>query len=165
MINCRSGFLRLLLLGCLLPSLVGAAEITVWEELDTKYKREVLIIETADNGCFRFDIHLAISSDQQRRGLMFIREMPEWSGMLFVYRRAGTKSMWMKNTYISLDILFALGDGTVSSVAANTEPLSLTSISSVEPVNFVLELNAGTAARLGIGEGSRLVLPSPDAAN
>jgi len=138
------------------------AEITVWEDLDEEFGRDVLIISTADSGCYRFDIHLAIDNNQQRRGLMHIRNLPEWSGMLFIYRSAGMKSMWMKNTYVPLDILFARADGSVSSVTANTEPQSLESISSVEPVNYVLELNAGTAARLGIGEGSRLVLDRPN---
>lgn len=140
----------------------SVAEITVWEELDSEFERDVLIISTADYGCYRFDIHLAINSAQQSRGLMHIRNLPKWSGMLFVYQRAGMKSMWMKNTYVPLDILFARADGGVSSVTANTEPQSLESISSVEPVNFVLELNAGVAARLGIGEGSRLILERPD---
>ena len=144
----------------LLPALPSLAEITIWEQLDAEFQRDVLVIETAENGCFRFDIHLAISPDQQRRGLMHIRELPEWSGMLFIYRRAGMKSMWMKNTYVPLDIVFARADGSISSVIADTEPLSLRSLGSTEPVNFVLELNAGTSARLGIGAGSRLLLDS-----
>lgn len=128
------------------------------DSLDDAFERDVLIIETAGNGCFKFDIHIAVSRSQQQRGLMFVRELPEWSGMLFVYLRPGIRSMWMKNTYVPLDILFAREDGTVSSIEADTEPLSLESISAVEPVQYVLELNAGTAARLGIDGGSRLIL-------
>ncbi|HEX9852471.1 MAG TPA: DUF192 domain-containing protein, partial [Woeseiaceae bacterium] len=67
-------------------------------------------------------------------------------------------SMWMKNTYIPLDMVFIRGDGRVSSVARNTEPLSLRSVSSTEPVNYVLELNAGVTQRLSIDAGSLLVL-------
>ena len=63
----------------------------------------------------------------------------------------------MKNTYLSLDIIFARADGTVSSVIRNTEPLSLRSLASTEPVRYVLELTAGAARRFGIGAGSRLV--------
>ncbi len=59
---------------------------------------------------------------------MFVRELPEMTGMLFVYDDAGMRSMWMKNTYIPLDIVFARADGTVSSVIHNTEPLSLRSL-------------------------------------
>ena len=73
------------------------------------------------------------------------------------FRRADIRSMWMRNTYIPLDMLFIRGDGTVSSVIENTTPLSLESRASVEPVNFVLELNAGMAARLELGTESRIV--------
>ena len=139
---------------------------TVWSDevqsLDEAFEQDVLIIETATQGCFKFDIYLAVSRAQQQRGLMFVRDLPPWSGMLFTYRRSGVRSMWMKNTYIPLDILFARGDGSVSSVEANTEPLSLKSISAIEPINFVLELNAGTAEKLGIDSGSRLILQQPD---
>ena len=68
----------------------------------------------------------------------------------------------MKNTYIPLDMLFIRGDGSVASVIENTTPLSLESRRSEEPVNFVLELNAGMAARLDIGEQSRIVFTNLD---
>ena len=93
---------------------------------------------------------------------MFVRDLPPWSGMVFRYQQPAILSMWMKNTYIPLDILFARADGSVSSVQTDTEPLSLKPISAIEPVSYVLELNAGTAARLGIGQGSRLILDQPD---
>ncbi len=122
------------------------------------FEKDVLIIETADQGCFKFDVYIAASSAQQTRGLMFVRDLPAMTGMLFVYRRASIRGIWMKNTYIPLDILFARGDGTVSSIVANSEPLSLKSMTSSEPINFVLELNAGTAERLSIKVGSRFVV-------
>jgi len=143
-------------------ALVSTVRSDEMQSLDEAFEQDVLIIETATQGCFKFDIYLAVTRTQQQRGLMFVRELPQWSGMLFTYRRAGIRSMWMKNTYIPLDILFARGDGSVSSVAANTEPLSLKSISAIEPINFVLELNAGTAEKLGIDGDSRLILQQPD---
>jgi uncharacterized membrane protein (UPF0127 family) len=76
--------------------------------------------------------------------------------MLFVYDRSQRVSMWMRNTYIPLDMVFARRDGTVSSIAQHTEPMSLRSVISIEAVDFVLELNAGTAERLFIDEDSRL---------
>ena len=88
---------------------------------------------------------------------MHVRDLAANAGMLFVYTRAARLSMWMKNTYIPLDILFIRGDGSVSSIVSHTEPLSLKSISSIEPVTFVLELNAGTAERLNIGPESQVV--------
>jgi uncharacterized protein len=125
--------------------------------LDEAFDKGVLVIETASDGCFKFDVYLALTRSQQQRGLMFVRHLPPWTGMLFLYDRASIRSMWMKNTYISLDMVFARHDGTVSSIARNTEPLSLRSIASVEPVKFVLELNAGTSERLSIDENSRLI--------
>ena len=89
---------------------------------------------------------------------MFIRQLPADVGMLFVYEHSGVRSMWMKNTYIPLDLVFAREDGTVASIIENATPQTLDSRSSVTPVKYVLELNAGTAKRLHIGKQSRLLL-------
>ena len=104
-----------------------------------------------------FDVYLAQNFEQQRRGLMFIRELPETTGMLFIYERDDIRSIWMKNTYIPLDIVFARSDGTVLSIDRDATPLTLNSHLSPGPARFVLELNGGTTRRLGIGPGSRLV--------
>jgi uncharacterized membrane protein (UPF0127 family) len=127
------------------------------ESLDEAFQRDVLIIEASAHACYRFDIWLALARDQQRRGLMHVREMPATSGMLFVYETPDVHSMWMKNTFISLDIAFARADGSITNIETHTEPQSLRSIASVEAVNFVLELNAGTAERLSIDTESRLI--------
>lgn len=124
--------------------------------LDEFFERDELTIVARDGSFQTFDVYLATSFEQQRRGLMFVRELPETTGMLFVYDGEAERSMWMKNTYIPLDIAFARSDGTISSVIHNTEPLSLESLASTEPVAFVLELNAGVARRYKIGPGSRL---------
>ena len=138
-------------------AVVLAAPASANEELDAAFGKDVLIIEASALGCYRFDVYLAISREQQARGLMFVRDLPQATGMLFVYEGNRVISMWMKNTLIPLDMVFARKDGTVSSVARNTEPLSLRSVASTEPVTFVLELNAGTAEQLSIDEGSRLI--------
>lgn len=131
--------------------------------LDAMFDVDELVIVADDGSRHTFDVYLAIEHEQQRRGLMFVRDLPERTGMFFVYDDTAVHSMWMKNTYISLDIVFARADGTVSSVIHDTEPLSLSSLSAIEPVNFVLELNAGVTRRLGIGPGSRLIWePKPD---
>ena len=126
-------------------------------DLDGKFEfatRE-LINDAGDR--LEFDVYLAESFDQQRRGLMFVRTMPETTGMLFIYPDDAIRSIWMKNTYIPLDIVFARSDGRVSSINRDAAPLTLTSRSSNEPVRYVLELNAGTARRLDIGTRSRLL--------
>jgi len=124
--------------------------------LDEFFERDELSILASDGSTHTFDIYLATGFEQQRRGLMFVRELPETTGMLFVYDDEVVHSMWMKNTYIPLDIVFARRDGSVSSVIHDTEPLSLKSLRSIEPVTYVLELNAGVARRYKISAGSRL---------
>jgi uncharacterized membrane protein (UPF0127 family) len=127
-------------------------------ELDGVYEFGALEIINDDGETLAFDVYLAKSFQQQRRGLMFVRDMPESTGMLFVYESDDYHSMWMKNTYIPLDILFARADGTVSSISHDTVPLTLDSHASREPVRYVLELNGGATRRLGIGSRSRLVV-------
>lgn len=137
-------------------AIAAATPATADEALDAAFDKDVLVISASTYACHRFDIYLAINNEQRARGLMHVHDLPQTTGMLFVYESADFRSMWMKNTYIPLDMVFARADGTVSSVAHDTEPLSLRSIVSLEPVTFVLELNAGTAARLFIDENSRL---------
>jgi len=129
-------------------------EIPDADELSSAFESGTIIIEAEKDACYRFDVYLATSREQQIRGLMHVRQLPEFTGMLFSYSQPNLHSMWMKNTYISLDILFIRGDGTISNIAADTEPLSLKSISSAEPVSYVLELNAGVTSRLQIGTHS-----------
>jgi uncharacterized membrane protein (UPF0127 family) len=127
------------------------------EELDAIFEKDVLIISASAHACYRLDIYVARDNVQRARGLMHVRELPQTTGMLFVYEPGSRISMWMKNTYIPLDMVFAHTDGMVSSIVQNTEPLSLRSVASIEPVTFVLELNAGTTERLFIDENSRLI--------
>ena len=129
--------------------IVFAAPRSLAQSLDDDFERDILIIQT-ENACYRFDVWLAIDREQQMQGLMHVREMPLTSGMLFVYESEGNRSMWMKNTYISLDIAFARSDGRIVNIARETEPLSEVSIRSTEPASYVLELNAGVAETLGI---------------
>ena len=130
------------------------------DELDESFSKDVLIVEASDTGCHRFDVYLALDDVQRSRGLMFVREMSATTGMLFVYDGSNMLSMWMKNTYIPLDMLFARPNGTVTNVIRNTEPQSLESLRSTEPAAFVLELNAGTTERLAIDETSRIIWES-----
>ena len=149
----------------LLGLLIFGGQVAADEALDAVFERDVLIIEASEFACYRFDIWLAVERSQQLRGLMHVRDMPKKAGMLFVYDRANYQSMWMKNTYISLDIAFVRRDGSIANIVVNTEPLSLNSISSTDAVTYVLELNAGTADRLSIDEDSRLLWgPGFDAA-
>ncbi len=124
--------------------------------LDSHFDQGTLQIVSNEGTRLEFNIYVAITPQQQRRGLMFVRKMPDRTGMLFVYEDADFHSMWMKNTFIPLDIVFARGDGSISSLIHDTQPLSLAPQSSIEPVTYVLELNAGTARQLNIGRKSHL---------
>ena len=132
------------------------------DDLDAAFDKAILVISAGEHACYAFDIYLALDRKQQMRGLMHVRHMPEFTGMLFVYRDANIHSMWMKNTFIPLDMLFIRADGTVSSIETNTVPQSLKSVSSIEPVNYVLELNAGVTERLHINTDSVVYFPTGD---
>lgn len=106
-----------------------------------------------------FEVELAATPQERAQGLMFRRSMPVDRGMLFDFGRVDMVSMWMRNTYIPLDMLFIRADGSIARIARDTEPLSERSITSGEPVLSVLELNAGVTARLGIEPGDRVEHP------
>lgn len=105
----------------------------------------------------QFTVEMAITADEQARGLMFRTELADNAGMLFPFDRPRVASFWMKNTVIPLDIIFVRADGTIESIAAQTEPYSLDSVVSGEPVAAVLEIAGGRAAQLGIKPGDTVV--------
>ena len=119
---------------------------------------EPLTIVTA-KGPKRFDVEVMRDDAGRSRGLMFRRHMAPDHGMLFDFERDEPVTMWMKNTYLPLDMVFIRRDGTITRIAADTEPLSTAIIPSGSPVLAVLELNAGVAAKLGIQPGDRIEHP------
>ena len=123
------------------------------------FKKGQLTIVSGEN-THRFTVELALSNRQQMQGLMFRRHLAPDAGMLFVYRREQTISMWMKNTYVPLDMLFIDREGRIVGIAERTLPLSERVISSGAPALAVLEVNAGTAARLGIRKGDIVRSPA-----
>jgi uncharacterized protein len=118
------------------------------------FPQSTLQIATPDARLHRFTVWIADNDRYRAQGLMFVKEMPADAGMLFLYPAPQRISMWMKNTLIPLDMIFIHADGRVSSVAANTTPMSEKIIESSEPVFAVLELKGGTAARLNIKRGA-----------
>jgi uncharacterized membrane protein (UPF0127 family) len=91
---------------------------------------------------------------------MFVKSLPAGHGMLFLFERPHYAAFWMKNTYLSLDIVFIRADGVVVNVARDTRPHSLEPIESDAPVTGVLELVAGTAAKIGLSAGDRVLHPA-----
>ena len=118
-----------------------------------------LKVETAAGDTHRFVVYLATTDEQRRKGLMFVENLPEEHGMLFLFGAPRPLGMWMKNTILPLDMLFIRPDGTVANVARDTVPGSLDSIRSDGAVSAVLELNAGVTERLGIEAGDRVLHP------
>jgi uncharacterized membrane protein (UPF0127 family) len=110
-------------------------------------------------GVHVFAVELAATDAERSKGLMYRKELPEGRGMLFDFQRDQDVSMWMQNTYISLDMIFIRGDGRILRIAENTEPMSTRIISSGGPVRAVLEVIAGTARKLGIAPGDRVAHP------
>jgi uncharacterized protein len=112
-----------------------------------------------ETGEHSFDIEVMTTNGERAKGLMFRRSLPAKSGMLFVYDRPQAATMWMKNTYIPLDMVFIAEGGEVHRIEANTEPFSTALISSEGDIIAVLELNAGEAARIGLKRGDRAIYP------
>jgi len=105
-----------------------------------------------------FQVELAATPAQQRRGLMFRKSLDGGQGMLFDYNPPRSISMWMKNTFISLDMLFFDASGRIAHIAAHTEPFSRNLIVAPGLTRYVLEVSAGTAQRLGLRVGDKIQL-------
>ena len=119
---------------------------------------ETLVIETA-SGRHPFKVEIAASTEQRETGLMFRTQLAADAGMLFEYQQPEAILMWMRNTLIPLDMVFIGADGRIMNVAERTVPQSLTTIPSAGLAKGVLEVNSGTAAKIGIKPGDRVLHP------
>jgi uncharacterized membrane protein (UPF0127 family) len=106
-----------------------------------------------------FSVEMATTEEEKQTGLMHRKELSDGKGMLFDFSPEQQISMWMKNTYISLDMIFIRADGRILRIAENTEPLSTKIISSGGLAKGVLEVIAGTAQKYGIQPGDRVAHP------
>lgn len=104
-------------------------------------------------------VEIARSEQERAQGLMHRESLGAHDGMLFVFPTTGRHSFWMKNTLISLDIVFIGESGRVVGIVADAEPLTLTSRRVSTPSRYVVEINGGSAARYGIEIGTRVDLP------
>jgi uncharacterized membrane protein (UPF0127 family) len=111
------------------------------------------------NGVQVFSVEMATTEEEKTTGLMYRKELPDGKGMLFDFTPAQEVSMWMKNTFISLDMIFIRADGRILRIAESTEPQSTRIISSGGPAKGVLEVIAGTARKYGIAPGDRVAHP------
>ena len=107
-------------------------------------------------GVHTFTVEFAETDEERTRGLMFRKELPEGRGMMFDFKQDMNVTMWMKNTYIPLDMIFIRADGRIHRIAENTEPESTKIIAAGGPVRAVLEVIGDTARKLGIKPGDRV---------
>ena len=124
---------------------------------DTVFKHASLKIETR-NGPLTLDVEVADTDKKREHGLMFRRNLPEKAGMIFLFDDEHTITMWMKNTYIPLDMVFIGDDWRIKHIAREAEPLSTDIIPSVHPTSRVLEIGGGEAAKLGLAPGDTVSL-------
>lgn len=100
-----------------------------------------------------FKVAIADTDKKRKEGLMFVKNMSEFNGMLFVFDEPQILYFWMKNTYISLDLLFVDENMNIVSIFEKSTPLSEKSISSIKPAKYVIELNAGVVSDYQIKSG------------
>ena len=113
---------------------------------------EKLVI-LSETGAKTFQVEVADTDKEQARGMMYRESVPEMTGMLFEFDRPKVATIWMKNTAVSLDILFVRSNGKILKIEHSATPYTLRNSSSEAPVAAVLELGAGQALELGIKPG------------
>lgn len=147
---------RLCLVAALLFGLLsGPASPPSSAQADDGFGRSSLAV-LGRTGRHVFTVEVAATPSQRARGLMWRQSLAADAGMLFDFETPQPVTMWMKNTFIPLDMLFIAADGRIVNIARNTTPRSLAMISSLGPVRAVLELAAGAAERLGLRAGDRV---------
>jgi uncharacterized protein len=127
---------------------------------DAAENTNYVTIETKEGGKVVFNVELATTGSQQATGLMNRTELPEDSGMLFIFGSAAQRSFWMKDTLIPLDMLFLDEDGTINHIHHMAKPLDKTHVGSDRPSKAVLEINGGVAGKYGIAEGDKVQHPA-----
>jgi uncharacterized protein len=141
-------------IAALLTALTGLA---AHAQLQTYPKAELTIVSAG--GPHKFAVEVATTPAQMEQGLMFRRSLAPDAGMIFDYRAPSMAAMWMKNTLIPLDMLFVDQRGLIINIHERAVPGSLDPIGAAAPARAVIELNGGTAARLGIKPGDRVIFP------
>ena len=112
------------------------------------------VLHTA-KGDFAFTLEIADDEASRERGLMFRTTLAPDAGMLFDYHREQQATFWMQNTLIPLDMVFIGADGTVKTIHVNARPMDTTTIPSLVPVRFVLEIAGGRADEIGLKPGDK----------
>jgi hypothetical protein len=141
-------------------AVVFAAAVAIWlvvNQFSSSGRPDQIVVVTR-SGEHAFTVEWALTPEERARGLMFRETMAADHGMVFDFMVEEPQSFWMKNTPLSLDIVFIHANGTVARIARNTVPFSERNIPSGAPVRYVLEVVAGTADRIGLVGGDRVRL-------
>lgn len=125
----------------------------------SSFPKESIAVETRSARRHVFEAWRAETPEQREQGLMFVKQMGADEAMIFIYEPAQYVAMWMKNTFLPLDMLFVDDRGCVVNVKERAKPQSLDTIAAGAPVALVVELNAGTIAARGIHKGDRVIRP------
>ena len=126
------------------------------QELES-WEKNTIKISNSSGHFHKFEVYIADSNSKRKKGLMYIESLPSNHGMLFKFDTPRIASMWMKNTYISLDLLFIDKNQTIIKIHSDAKPLNLNSIASKLKVKWVLEINGGLAEELGINPGNKII--------
>ncbi len=168
------------IVGIGLPGFVSGGRFGLWRGMMARWGALVLVgmlavagVRAADpvdfgasrlavvtaQGRFVFDVEVADTPEQRAQGLQGRRGLAPSAGMIFDFGVSRPVFMWMKNTPTPLDMLFIAADGRIVNIAPHTQPFSVATFGSAGPVRYVLEVAAGTAARLGVKPGDRVIYP------
>ena len=138
----------------------GADNTAVYPDTPPAFETsDITLLPGGSRSPVTFTVKLAISEAQRRYGLMFTADLPDRHGMLFIFETDAVLRFWMKNTQIPLDMLFFDSAGRLVSLIRSAEPFSLSPRASTGPARYVLEINGGTAAKMGVRPDARLLLP------
>ncbi len=149
--------MALFILASITPMLVAFQSVPL---AYARMRVEKLAVDRADGAAVAFNVEIAATDRERAVGLMFRTKLADTEGMLFPYGDEQIITMWMRNTYIPLDMVFIRADGVIHRIEAQTTPLSEAIISSGAPVSAVLEIAGGAAKRLGIKPGDRVRHPA-----
>lgn len=121
---------------------------------------ELQLLSAKGDTIRKIDIELATNDTERAKGLMFRQSMTDGQGMLFIQDKEEPQSFWMKNTYISLDILYINQQNQIIKIAKMAQPHSEVSIPSEKPAIYVLEVNGGFCDKYGVKEGDKIMWKS-----
>ena len=128
-----------------------------WPTVAPVFPQAPVTVQRQDGTQIHYMMDIATTQAQQEYGLMYRKSLPDDYAMLFVWNEDAPLNMWMKNTFVSLDMLFVRRDGTISKIITNTEPLSTAILSSDQPSRGVIEFKADTVAQKHFKVGDKVL--------